>query len=96
VRKNLPYEEERALFAPTLKPFEVLDLVREDTTSGSSASKPVPMKARTRLNTWLSVLGDLLSAEGRSARRRRNGRRGVWREGSSWMRRAWRAARMVV
>jgi hypothetical protein len=96
VRKNLPYEEERALFAPTLTPFELRDLVREDTTSKSSASKPVPMKARTCLNTWLSVLGDLLSAEGRRAMRRRKGRRGVRREGSSWMRRAWRAARMVV
>ena len=89
MRKNLlPYGKERALFAPTLTPFELRDLVREDTTSGSSTSKPVPMKARTRLNTWLSVLGELLSAEGSRARRRRNGRRGVWREGSSWMRRA--------
>ena len=88
-RENLmPYEEERALFGPTLTPFEVLDLVREDATSGTSTSKPVPTKVRTRLNTWLSVLGDLLSAEGRRAMRRKNGRRGVWREGSSWMRRA--------
>ena len=60
MRKNLPYEEERALFAPTLTPFEVRDLVRIDTTS---TSKPDPTKVRTRLNTWLSVLGDLLSAE---------------------------------
>jgi hypothetical protein len=48
------------------------------------------------LKTWLSVLGVLLSAEGSKARRRRKGSTGVWREGSSWMRRAWRAARMVV
>ena len=59
-------------------------------------SKPVPTKVRMRLNTWLSVLGARLSAEGRSARRRRKGSIGVWREESSWMRRAWRAARMVV
>ena len=77
MRKNLPYEEERALFAPTLTPFEVRDLVREDTTSATSTSKPVPTYVRTRLKTWLSVLGDLLSAEGSRARRRRKGSRGV-------------------
>ena len=64
MRKNLPYEEERALFAPTLTPFELRDLVREDTTSATSTSNPVPTYVRKRLNTWLSVSGDLLSAEG--------------------------------
>ena len=44
VRKNLlPYEDERAFFAPTSTPFELRDLVREDTTSATSTSKPVPM-----------------------------------------------------
>jgi hypothetical protein len=64
--------------------------------AGYSDTKPNPTKVRTRRNTWLSVLGARLTAEGRRARRRRNRSIGVWREGSSWIQRAWRAARMVV
>ena len=44
---------------------------------------PVPTKEMMRLSTWLSVLGELLSAEGARARRRRSGLMVVLSLGSS-------------
>jgi hypothetical protein len=41
-KKVLPYGEERTLFAPALTPFELRDLVSEDTEETTSTSKPVP------------------------------------------------------
>jgi hypothetical protein len=58
-----------SLFAPTatLSTTSWMGSTGGTGVSGSCA-KPVPSKERMRLRTWLSVLGQLLSAEGATAR----------------------------